>query len=112
MVLDDTFHRTYRYGGSHTGRSAYVGDFNLVGTALCDLCGLRVGCSQNLQNRYLYARLEAETEGFVAVVALLKTTNKVCLQHFLPKNLDIVKKCITFAPDSERDLDGGCSSVG
>ena len=36
----------------------------------------------------------------------------ILFDSFFPKNLAIAKKCITFAPDSARDLDGGCSSAG
>ena len=35
-----------------------------------------------------------------------------CKYTFLKKNLDIAKKCITFALGFARDLNGGCSSVG
>ena len=89
-----------------------MGDCDIVGVVVRNLCGLRVGCGKNLQNRHLYARLKTEIEGLLALVALLMWIKVATFFTFLPKNLDIVKKCITFAPDSERDLDGGCSSVG
>ena len=41
-----------------------------------------------------------------------RTIKEDNISLFFAKNLDIAKKCITFVPDSERDLDGGCSSAG
>ena len=48
LVFAHTFHLAYSYGGSHSEWYPCVGDCDLVGVALRNLCGLRVGCRQDI----------------------------------------------------------------